>query len=72
MAEIEALIYFYLAPFSGKKNKITIKNEKGRLSKEEIDRMVQDAEKYKDEDEEVAGKTVPSSVSLVKSVHVRP
>ena len=38
---------------AGKRNKITIRNEKGRLSKEEIDRMVQDAEKYKDEDEQV-------------------
>lgn len=32
---------------AGKKSKITITNDKGRLSKEEIDRMVQDAEKYK-------------------------
>jgi heat shock 70kDa protein 1/2/6/8 len=31
----------------GKKSKITITNDKGRLSKEEIERMVQDAEKYK-------------------------
>lgn len=37
---------------TGKKNKITITNDKGRLSKEEIERMVQDAEKYKAEDEE--------------------
>lgn len=36
---------------TGKKNKITITNDKGRLSKEEIERMVQDAEKYKSEDE---------------------
>lgn len=36
---------------TGKQNKITITNDKGRLSKEEIDRMVQDAEKYKAEDE---------------------
>ncbi|XP_069775833.1 heat shock cognate 71 kDa protein-like [Narcine bancroftii] len=36
---------------TGKTNKITISNDKGRLSKEEIDRMVQDAEKYKNEDE---------------------
>merc|ERR1711872_156971 len=36
---------------TGKQNKITITNDKGRLSKEEIDRMVNDAEKYKDEDE---------------------
>ncbi|XP_045207363.1 heat shock cognate 71 kDa protein [Mercenaria mercenaria] len=37
---------------TGKENKITITNDKGRLSKEEIDRMVNDAEKYKAEDEE--------------------
>ncbi|XP_041069016.1 heat shock 70 kDa protein 1A-like [Carcharodon carcharias] len=36
---------------TGKTNKITISNDKGRLSKEEIERMVQDAEKYKTEDE---------------------
>uniref|UniRef100_A0A8C5PDM9 Heat shock protein 70 n=1 Tax=Leptobrachium leishanense TaxID=445787 RepID=A0A8C5PDM9_9ANUR len=30
---------------SGKQNKITITNDKGRLSKEDIERMVQDAEK---------------------------
>ncbi|DBA70712.1 TPA: hypothetical protein ACH3X2_012083 [Trebouxia sp. C0005] len=35
----------------GKKQKITITNEKGRLSKEDIDRMVNDAEKYKSEDD---------------------
>ncbi|MCI57750.1 heat-shock protein, partial [Trifolium medium] len=37
---------------TGKKNKITITNDKGRLSKEEIEKMVQEAEKYKVEDEE--------------------
>merc|ERR1711988_1020381 len=37
---------------TGKSNKITITNEKGRLSKEEIDRMVQEAEKYRAEDEQ--------------------
>merc|ERR1712070_924003 len=37
---------------TGQKNKITITNDKGRLSKEEIERMVQGAEKYKAEDEE--------------------
>jgi len=36
---------------TGKQNKITITNDKGRLSKEEIERMVNDAEKYKAEDE---------------------
>merc|ERR1711881_460263 len=36
---------------TGKSNQITITNEKGRLSQAEIDRMVQEAEKYKQEDE---------------------
>jgi len=36
---------------TGKNNKITITNDKGRLSKEEIDKMVGDAEKYAAEDE---------------------
>jgi len=36
---------------TGKQNKITITNDKGRLSKEEIERMVNDAEKFKAEDE---------------------
>lgn len=36
-----------------KKNKITITNEKGRLSKEDIDRMVQEAEKFKNDDMKV-------------------
>jgi len=36
---------------TGKKNKITITNDKGRLSKDDIERMVQEAEKYKADDE---------------------
>jgi len=36
---------------TGNKNKITITNDKGRLSKEDIERMVAEAEKYKEEDE---------------------
>ncbi|EDO44530.1 predicted protein [Nematostella vectensis] len=36
---------------TGKTGSITITNDKGRLSKEEIDRMINDAEKYKSEDE---------------------
>ncbi|KAG2668184.1 hypothetical protein I3760_15G148000 [Carya illinoinensis] len=41
---------------AGVKNKITITNEKGRLSKDEIDKLVRDAEKYEVEDEEVKKK----------------
>merc|ERR1711874_50827 len=36
---------------SGKSEKITITNDKGRLSKEDIGRMVSDAEKFKAEDD---------------------
>merc|ERR1719299_220176 len=36
---------------TGKENKITITNDKGRLSDDEIERMVQEAEKYKAEDD---------------------
>ncbi|KAE8551894.1 hypothetical protein EYB25_005785 [Talaromyces marneffei] len=36
---------------TGKSNKIVITNDKGRLSKEEIERMLAEAEKYKAEDE---------------------
>lgn len=36
---------------TGKTQNITITNDKGRLSQEDIDKMVADAEKYKEEDE---------------------
>jgi L1 cell adhesion molecule like protein len=36
---------------TGKENKITITNDKGRLSKEDIDRMVNEAERLKAEDD---------------------
>ncbi|KAL4230239.1 Heat shock 70 kDa protein [Mactra antiquata] len=36
---------------TGRTNKITITNDKGRLSKADIEKMVNDAEKYKAEDE---------------------
>lgn len=35
---------------TGKSESITITNDKGRLTQEEIDRMVQEAEQYADED----------------------
>lgn len=39
---------------TGKTQKITITNDKGRLSKEDIERMVLEAEKYKEEDDREA------------------
>jgi heat shock 70kDa protein 1/2/6/8 len=35
---------------TGKKNSVTITNDKGRLSQDDIDKMVADAEKYKQQD----------------------
>jgi len=40
-----------LCKTTGKTEKITITNNKGRLSKDEIERLVKEAEKYKNEDE---------------------
>ena len=36
---------------SGRSNQIQIKNDKGRLSRDEIERMLKDAETFKQEDE---------------------
>ena len=41
---------------TGKEQNITITNDKGRLSKDDIERMVQESEKYKKEDEEMREK----------------
>ena len=41
---------------SNKEEKITIVNEKGRLSEEEIERMVQEAEEFEEEDRKVKAK----------------
>merc|ERR1719223_2240664 len=41
---------------TGKENKITITNDKGRLSQEDIERMVQEAEKFQEEDKKVRDK----------------
>merc|ERR1712060_552374 len=41
---------------TGKSQKITITNDKGRLSKEDVERMVAEAEKYKEEDEKLRKK----------------
>ncbi|KAK3906443.1 heat shock 70 kDa protein [Staphylotrichum tortipilum] len=41
---------------TGKTNHIVITNDKGRLSKEDIERMLAEAEKFKEEDEAEAGR----------------
>ena len=38
---------------SGNKENITIKNDKGRLSKEDIEEMISNAEKFKEEDNNI-------------------
>ena len=43
---------------TGKSNRITVTNDNGRLSKEEIERMVSEAEKYKSEDEAASARVV--------------
>lgn len=48
---------------TGKNQKIVITNDKGRLSKEEIDRLVKEAEAFKDQDEQVA-KTIEAKNGL--------
>merc|ERR1711871_271857 len=51
---------------SGKTNQITITNEKGRLSQAEIDRMVQEAEKYRAEDEQNKAKIEAKNEAAVQ------
>lgn len=41
---------------TGKSNKITISNDKGRLSKEDIEEMIKKAEQFKDEDNQMKEK----------------
>ena len=57
--DIEAngiLIVSAVEKSTGKEHKITIKNDKGRLSKSEVEKMVADAEKFKEEDEKNAAR----------------
>lgn len=53
---------------TGKSNKITITNEKGRLSKDEIERMVKEAEQFRQEDE-VVRKNVEARNELERYVY---
>ena len=53
---------------TGKTNKITITNDKGRLSKDDIEKMVNDAEKYREEDEK-AKKRVEARNALENFVY---
>lgn len=53
---------------SGKSEKITIQNESSRLSKEQIDKMISDAEKFKEQDEK-AQKRVEAKNKLENYVY---
>ena len=53
---------------TGKSDNITVTNDKGRLSKEEIDKMVADAEKFK-EDDEKAKETIDSRNNLESTIY---
>lgn len=53
---------------TGKTNKITITNDQGRLSKDDIEKMVKDAEKYRDEDDK-AKKRVEAKNALENAVY---
>ena len=55
LAGLSPLTHLKTGP-AGKKGHITITNEKGRLTKEDIEKMVSDAEKYKAQDEQVGEK----------------
>ena len=54
---------------TGKSESITITNEKGRLSKDEIDRMVEEAEKYAQQDQELKEK-IEARNSLENYAHL--
>ena len=57
---------------TGNKNKITITNDTGRLTKEQIDRMVQEAEKFRDEDKKQQDRiAAKNKVSLGDFAHTR-
>ena len=53
---------------SGKSEKITIKNESNKLTKEQIDKMIDDAEKFK-EDDERAQKKVQAKNNLENYIY---
>ena len=53
---------------SNKQESITITNDKGRLSKEEIEQMIKDAEKFADQDKELKDK-IDAKNSLDNYIH---
>ncbi|XP_044540949.1 heat shock 70 kDa protein 6-like [Gracilinanus agilis] len=56
---------------TGKANRITITNDKGRLSKEQVQRMLQEAEKYKAEDEAQRDRVAAKNALEAYAFHVK-
>ncbi|XP_046916690.2 heat shock-related 70 kDa protein 2 [Dermatophagoides farinae] len=56
---------------TGKRNNITITNDKGRLSKQEIDKMIKDAERFKDEDEQQRERVISKNKLESYAYHLR-
>lgn len=54
---------------TGKENKITITNDKGRLSKDDVERMVAEAEKFANEDEQQKKKSKQKMVWKIMHIH---
>ncbi|KAH9517207.1 Heat shock- 70 kDa protein 2 [Dermatophagoides farinae] len=56
---------------TGKRNNITITNDKGRLSKQEIDKMIKDAERFKDDDEQQRERVISKNKLESYAYHLR-
>ncbi|GJP43782.1 hypothetical protein CLOM_g3198 [Closterium sp. NIES-68] len=56
---------------TGKSSRITITNDKGRLSQAEIDRLVKEAEKFREEDEQVKKRVEAKNELENYAYHVR-
>jgi len=56
---------------AGVKSRITITNDKGRLTKEDIERMVSEAERFKEEDEAAKKKMEAKNALENYTYHVR-
>jgi heat shock 70kDa protein 1/2/6/8 len=54
-----------------KVNKITITNDKGRLSKSDIEKLVSDAEKYKAEDEVIKNRIEAKNSLEATTYHIK-
>ena len=59
-----------LTGMTGKKNEITITSDMDRLSAEEIERMVEEAEQYAEQDKVVCTKPTSTARSLLFTVQV--